>query len=41
MSTSVQLCADKDNLFVFSGRKRQQRRQTGQSRPTENAKQTA
>ena len=34
MSTPVQLCADKNGLFIFSGRKRQQMRQTGESRPT-------
>ena len=38
MSTPVQLCADKNGLFIFSGRKRQQMRQTGQSRPTEKCK---
>ena len=38
MSTPVQLCADKNGLFTFSGRKRQQMRQTGQSRPTEKCK---
>ena len=38
MSTPVQSCADKNGLFTFSGRKRQQMRQTGQSRPTEKCK---
>ena len=38
MSAAVQLCADKNGLFTFSGRKRQQMRQTGQSRPTEKCK---
>ena len=38
MSTPVQLCADKDGLFIFSGRKRQQMRQAGKSRPKEKCK---
>ena len=38
MSTPVQLCADKNGLFIFSGRKRQQMRQTGESRPTKKCK---
>ena len=38
MSTPVQLCADKNGLFIFSDRKRQQMRQTGESRPTEKCK---
>ena len=40
LSIPVQLCADKNGLFIFSGRKRQQNlmRQTGQSRPKEKCK---
>ena len=38
MSTPVPLCADKNGLFIFSGRQRQQMRQSGQSRPTEKCK---
>ena len=38
MSTPVPLCADKNDLFIFSGRQRQQMRQSGQSRPTEKCK---
>ena len=38
MSTPVQLCADKNGLLTFSGRKRQQMKQTGESRPTEKCK---
>ena len=32
---NTSLCGDENGLFIFSGRKRQQMRQTGQSRPTE------